>query len=170
MCLWLNTWSHPFHSIFCFLAAWEAVLPRYLPNFPSSFSLSSPTSLQITVSLAQGYEQTSSSPKPRFKSYAYTQAAYVATSDSTRSPFPSQVCSHLLSLLHTREILPKWSNLTLACMRSSVLFSLPQIRSIVPAVIRFPHIICCIELYLSLINTDSSLRGSSHNSNFICLI
>lgn len=64
-------------------------------------------SQQITVSLAQGYEQTSSSPKPRFKSYAYTQAAYVATSDSTRSPFPSQVCSHLLSLLHTREILPK---------------------------------------------------------------
>ncbi|XP_036030300.1 dystrophin isoform X3 [Onychomys torridus] len=47
-------------------------------------------SQQITVSLAQGYEQTSSSPKPRFKSYAYTQAAYVATSDSTRSPFPSQ--------------------------------------------------------------------------------
>ncbi|KAL6041786.1 hypothetical protein STEG23_012291 [Scotinomys teguina] len=46
-------------------------------------------SQQITVSLAQGYEQTSS-PKPRFKSYAYTQAAYVATSDSTRSPFPSQ--------------------------------------------------------------------------------
>ncbi|XP_075813326.1 dystrophin isoform X1 [Microtus pennsylvanicus] len=47
-------------------------------------------SQEITVSLAQGYEQTSSSPKPRFKSYAYTQAAYVATSDSTRSPFPSQ--------------------------------------------------------------------------------
>ncbi|MBZ3883031.1 Dystrophin [Sciurus carolinensis] len=47
-------------------------------------------SQQITVSLAQGYERTSSSPKPRFKSYAYTQAAYVTTSDPTRSPFPSQ--------------------------------------------------------------------------------
>ncbi|KAL1766528.1 dystrophin isoform X2, partial [Sigmodon hispidus] len=47
-------------------------------------------SQQITVSLAQGYEQSSSSPKPRFKSYAYTQAAYVASSDSSRSPFPSQ--------------------------------------------------------------------------------
>uniref|UniRef100_A0A9L0SJS2 Dystrophin n=2 Tax=Equus caballus TaxID=9796 RepID=A0A9L0SJS2_HORSE len=47
-------------------------------------------SQQITVSLAQGYERTPSSPKPRFKSYAYTQAAYVATSDPTRSPFPSQ--------------------------------------------------------------------------------
>ncbi|XP_058515061.1 dystrophin isoform X1 [Ochotona princeps] len=46
-------------------------------------------SQQITVSLAQGYERTSS-PKPRFKSYAYTQAAYVSTSDPTRSPFPSQ--------------------------------------------------------------------------------
>ncbi|XP_049728818.1 dystrophin isoform X10 [Elephas maximus indicus] len=47
-------------------------------------------SQQITVSLAQGYERTSSSPKPRFKSYAYTQAAYVTTSDPTRSPFPPQ--------------------------------------------------------------------------------
>ncbi|XP_025713440.2 dystrophin isoform X2 [Callorhinus ursinus] len=47
-------------------------------------------SQQITVSLAQGYERTPSSPKPRFKSYAYTQAAYVATSDPTRSPLPSQ--------------------------------------------------------------------------------
>ncbi|KAM7044971.1 dystrophin isoform 3-T3 [Molossus nigricans] len=47
-------------------------------------------SQQITVSLAQGYERTPSSPKPRFKSYAYTQAAYVTTSDPTRSSFPSQ--------------------------------------------------------------------------------
>ncbi|XP_063098872.1 dystrophin isoform X13 [Cavia porcellus] len=47
-------------------------------------------SQQITVSLAQGYEQTTSSSKPRFKSYAYTQAAYVTTSDPTRSPFPSK--------------------------------------------------------------------------------
>ncbi|XP_062039368.1 dystrophin isoform X13 [Lepus europaeus] len=46
-------------------------------------------SQQITVSLAQGYERTSS-PKPRFKSYAYTQAAYVSTSDPIRSPFPPQ--------------------------------------------------------------------------------
>ncbi|VCW66022.1 unnamed protein product, partial [Gulo gulo] len=47
-------------------------------------------SQQITVSLAQGYERTPSSPKPRFKSYAYTQAAYVATSEPTRSLLPSQ--------------------------------------------------------------------------------
>uniref|UniRef100_A0A671DRC2 Dystrophin n=1 Tax=Rhinolophus ferrumequinum TaxID=59479 RepID=A0A671DRC2_RHIFE len=47
-------------------------------------------SQQITVSLAQGYERTPSSPKQRFKSYAYAQAAYVTTSDPTRSPFPSQ--------------------------------------------------------------------------------
>ncbi|CAD7681913.1 unnamed protein product [Nyctereutes procyonoides] len=47
-------------------------------------------SQQITVSLAQGYERAPSSPKPRFKSYAYTQAAYVTTSDPTRSPLPSQ--------------------------------------------------------------------------------
>lgn len=47
-------------------------------------------SQQITVSLAQGYERTPASPKPRFKSYAYTQAAYVASSDPTRSPVPSQ--------------------------------------------------------------------------------
>ncbi|XP_045154596.1 dystrophin isoform X2 [Echinops telfairi] len=47
-------------------------------------------SQQITVSLAQGYEHTSS-PKPRFKSYAYTQAAYVSTSDPTQSPFPPQL-------------------------------------------------------------------------------
>ncbi|XP_006881922.1 PREDICTED: dystrophin-like [Elephantulus edwardii] len=47
-------------------------------------------SQQITVSLAQGYERTSSSPKPRFKSYAYTQAAYVTSSDPTRSPFPPE--------------------------------------------------------------------------------
>ncbi|XP_073918839.1 dystrophin isoform X10 [Castor canadensis] len=47
-------------------------------------------SQQITVSLAQGYERTSFSPKPRFKSYAYTQAAYVSSSDLSRSPFPLQ--------------------------------------------------------------------------------
>ncbi|XP_060232779.1 dystrophin isoform X6 [Meriones unguiculatus] len=47
-------------------------------------------SQQITVSLAQGYEPTSSSPKPQFKSYAFTQAAYVSASDSTQSPLPSQ--------------------------------------------------------------------------------
>ena len=63
------------------------------------------TLLQITVSLAQGYERTPSSPQPRFKSYAYTQAAYVSTSDPTRSPFPSQVCQHLLSVLQTKELL-----------------------------------------------------------------
>ncbi|XP_060038717.1 dystrophin isoform X3 [Erinaceus europaeus] len=48
-------------------------------------------SQQITVSLAQGYERAPSSPKTHFKSYAYTQAAYVSTSDSARSAFPAQL-------------------------------------------------------------------------------
>lgn len=123
MCLKLNAWSHPFCLMFCFLEAWKAVLSNYLTPFPSSCSFSSPISLQITVSLAQGYEQTSSSPKPRFKSYAYTQAAYVATSDSTRSPFPSQVCQHLFSLLQTREIFPRGSNLSFAVWSPQCIFS-----------------------------------------------
>lgn len=68
--------------------------------------------VQITVSLAQGYERTPSSPKPRFKSYAYTQAAYVTTSDAPRSPFPSLV-SNLYSLFYKHKNffaphLPTW--------------------------------------------------------------
>uniref|UniRef100_A0A8C5LYH3 Calponin-homology (CH) domain-containing protein n=1 Tax=Leptobrachium leishanense TaxID=445787 RepID=A0A8C5LYH3_9ANUR len=48
-------------------------------------------SQQITVSLAQGRVHTPSPPpKPRFKSYAYTQAAYVMYPDQKRRHFPPQ--------------------------------------------------------------------------------
>nr|XP_005995015.2 PREDICTED: dystrophin isoform X4 [Latimeria chalumnae] len=48
-------------------------------------------SQQITVSVAQGHVRSPSpSPKPRFKSYAYTQAAYVMSPDQKRRHFPPQ--------------------------------------------------------------------------------
>ncbi|EMP32683.1 Dystrophin [Chelonia mydas] len=45
---------------------------------------------QITVSVAQGHVHTPSPPKPRFKSYAYTQAAYVMSPDQKGRQFPPQ--------------------------------------------------------------------------------
>ncbi|XP_053563574.1 dystrophin isoform X5 [Bombina bombina] len=47
---------------------------------------------QITVNVAQGSVHSPSPPpsKPRFKSYAYTQAAYVMYPDQKRRPFPPQ--------------------------------------------------------------------------------
>ncbi|XP_069495183.1 dystrophin isoform X3 [Ambystoma mexicanum] len=46
---------------------------------------------QITLSVAQGHVRTPSPPsKPRFKSYAYTQAAYVLSPDQKQRPFPPQ--------------------------------------------------------------------------------
>ncbi|XP_048719602.2 dystrophin isoform X6 [Caretta caretta] len=45
---------------------------------------------QITVSVAQGHVHTPSPPKPRFKSYAYTQAAYVLSPDQKGRQFPPQ--------------------------------------------------------------------------------
>ncbi|XP_066434053.1 dystrophin isoform X1 [Eleutherodactylus coqui] len=48
-------------------------------------------SQQITVNVAQGRVHTPSPPpKPRFKSYAYTQAAYVMYSDQKGRQFPPQ--------------------------------------------------------------------------------
>ncbi|XP_075121172.1 dystrophin isoform X11 [Leptodactylus fuscus] len=48
-------------------------------------------SQQITVNVAQGRVHTPSPPpKPRFKSYAYTQAAYVMYPDQKGRQFPSQ--------------------------------------------------------------------------------
>ncbi|MGH0119574.1 UNVERIFIED_CONTAM: hypothetical protein FKN15_032399 [Acipenser sinensis] len=48
-------------------------------------------SQQITVSVAQGHVRTPSpSLKPRYKSYAYTQAAYVMSSDQKRRHFSPQ--------------------------------------------------------------------------------
>uniref|UniRef100_A0A7N6AHN4 Dystrophin n=1 Tax=Anabas testudineus TaxID=64144 RepID=A0A7N6AHN4_ANATE len=44
-------------------------------------------SQQITVSVAQGQVR-SPSPQPRYKSYAYTQAAYVKSPEQKRSPLP----------------------------------------------------------------------------------
>ncbi|KAG8137241.1 hypothetical protein E2320_004495, partial [Naja naja] len=46
-------------------------------------------SQQIKVSVAQGHVRTPS-PKPRFKSYAYTQTAYVMSSDQKGMMFPPQ--------------------------------------------------------------------------------
>lgn len=99
-----------FTSLFPFNVCFSSVL-KSIPSRVTLLMMSPPPlcplpsnpTLQITVSLAQGYERTPSSPKPRFKSYAYTQAAYVTTSDPTRSPLPSQVCQHLLSVLQTKE-------------------------------------------------------------------
>uniref|UniRef100_A0A8D0H0Q5 Calponin-homology (CH) domain-containing protein n=1 Tax=Sphenodon punctatus TaxID=8508 RepID=A0A8D0H0Q5_SPHPU len=48
-------------------------------------------SQKITVSVAQGHVHIPSPPpKPRFKSYAYTQAAYVMSPDQKRRQFPPQ--------------------------------------------------------------------------------
>uniref|UniRef100_A0A8D2LK03 Dystrophin n=1 Tax=Varanus komodoensis TaxID=61221 RepID=A0A8D2LK03_VARKO len=48
-------------------------------------------SQQIKVSVAQGHVRTPSPPpKPRFKSYAYTQAAYVMSPDPKGKMFPTQ--------------------------------------------------------------------------------
>ena len=104
MCLGLHFSAHCFPLVFVFLVCRKAV-PFRVTYVVSSSSLSFPNPLQISVSLAQGCERASSSPQPRFRSYAYTQAAYVSTSDPTRSPFPPQVCQHLLSVLPTKELL-----------------------------------------------------------------
>uniref|UniRef100_A0A8D0L743 Calponin-homology (CH) domain-containing protein n=1 Tax=Sphenodon punctatus TaxID=8508 RepID=A0A8D0L743_SPHPU len=49
-------------------------------------------SQKITVSVAQGHVHIPSPPpKPRFKSYAYTQAAYVMSPDQKRRQFPPQL-------------------------------------------------------------------------------
>uniref|UniRef100_A0A8D0EDL3 Calponin-homology (CH) domain-containing protein n=1 Tax=Salvator merianae TaxID=96440 RepID=A0A8D0EDL3_SALMN len=49
-------------------------------------------SQKIQVSVAQGHVRTPSPPsKPRFKSYAYTQAAYVMSPDQKRRMFPPQL-------------------------------------------------------------------------------
>ncbi|KAM9766235.1 dystrophin-like isoform 2-T2 [Menidia menidia] len=49
-------------------------------------------SQQITVSVAQGRVQ-SPSPQPRYKSYAYTQAAYVTSPEQKRRRYTDQVLS-----------------------------------------------------------------------------
>uniref|UniRef100_A0A8C0IGH3 Dystrophin n=1 Tax=Bubo bubo TaxID=30461 RepID=A0A8C0IGH3_BUBBB len=53
-------------------------------------------SQEITVSVPQG---PSPSPKPRFKSYAYTQAVYVTPPDQKRRQVPPQVCQYCSALL-----------------------------------------------------------------------
>lgn len=60
-----------------------------LPTLSLSYSISSSLS-QITVSVAQGRVQ-SPSPQPRYKSYAYTQAAYVKSPEQKRRRFTDQV-------------------------------------------------------------------------------
>lgn len=63
--------------------------------FANSFYLSvlsflSVFASQITVSVAQGHVR-SPSPQPRYKSYAYTQAAYVKSPEQKRRRFTEQV-------------------------------------------------------------------------------
>lgn len=57
---------------------------------PSFSVLSCPSLSQITVSVAQGRVR-SPSPQPRYKSYAYTQAAYVKSPEQKRRRFTDQV-------------------------------------------------------------------------------
>lgn len=62
----------------------QLFLPLYL-SYILLISLS-----QITVSVAQGRVR-SPSPQPRYKSYAYTQAAYVKSPEQKRRRFTDQV-------------------------------------------------------------------------------
>lgn len=63
------------------------------PFFAISLSVLYPLHLllsQITLNVAQGRVQ-SPSPQPRYKSYAYTQAAYVKSPEQKRRHFTDQV-------------------------------------------------------------------------------
>lgn len=60
----------------------------FLPVHPSCLFFISLS--QITVSVAQGRVR-SPSPQPRYKSYAYTQAAYVKSPEQKRRRFTDQV-------------------------------------------------------------------------------
>uniref|UniRef100_A0A3Q2ECP2 Calponin-homology (CH) domain-containing protein n=1 Tax=Cyprinodon variegatus TaxID=28743 RepID=A0A3Q2ECP2_CYPVA len=64
-------------------------------------------SQQITLSVAQGRVR-SPSPQPRYKSYAYTQAAYVKSPEQKRRRFTEQVLTWLLSAedsLHAQPVI-----------------------------------------------------------------
>uniref|UniRef100_A0A673BMN8 Dystrophin n=1 Tax=Sphaeramia orbicularis TaxID=375764 RepID=A0A673BMN8_9TELE len=68
-------------------------------------------SQQITVSVAQGRVRTPS-PQPRYKSYAYTQAAYVKSPEQKRRRFTDQVrvsqrsvCTSMWCFMHNRVFL-----------------------------------------------------------------
>lgn len=76
-------------ALFCFFCFCTcSFFPSFLAN---SFSvLYTPHLSQITVSVAQGRVQ-SPSPQPRYKSYAYTQAAYVKSPEQKRRRFTEQV-------------------------------------------------------------------------------
>ncbi|XP_077199081.1 dystrophin isoform X13 [Paroedura picta] len=60
---------------------------------------------QIKVSVAQGHVHTPSPPKPRFKSYAYTQAAYVMSPDQKGRMFlPQHLETHEQKLYGTSPV------------------------------------------------------------------
>lgn len=67
---------------------------------PSALFLSQLCRSQITVSVAQGRVR-SPSPQPRYKSYAYTQAAYVTSPEQKRRRFTEQVRVSTALTVHT---------------------------------------------------------------------
>ncbi|OCT92415.1 hypothetical protein XELAEV_18015475mg [Xenopus laevis] len=90
-------------SILMYITSLFQALPQHvsieslqeLDTLPRHMSYSMPflvyISSQITVSVAEGRVHTPSPPpKPRFKSYAYTQSAYVMYSDQKSRPFPQE--------------------------------------------------------------------------------
>lgn len=83
---------YPFHSSRTTLINCVLVLLLW-PFFAVSLSVLYPLHLllsQITLNVAQGRVQ-SPSPQPRYKSYAYTQAAYVKSPEQKRRRFTDQV-------------------------------------------------------------------------------
>lgn len=74
----------------CVLHSFASLILPLLPLLSSFSVLFSPSLSQITVSVAQGRVR-SPSPQPRYKSYAYTQAAYVKSPEQKRRRFTDQV-------------------------------------------------------------------------------
>lgn len=75
------------------LSSLFVLVPFLRPFSAVSLSVLYPLHLllsQITVNVAQGRVQ-SPSPQPRYKSYAYTQAAYVKSPEQKRRRFTDQV-------------------------------------------------------------------------------
>lgn len=92
---WLLTFSPEIYYISSIL------LPTFIHVCLLFFLISSP---QIKVSVAQGHVHTPS-PKPRFKSYVYTQTAYVMSSDQKGRMFPPQVCQYYFFVVNNTLLL-----------------------------------------------------------------
>lgn len=70
------------------LGVWILLLPSLFSSHLCPLPL--PVLSQITLNVAQGQVR-SPSPQPRYKSYAYTQAAYVQSPEQKRRRFTDQV-------------------------------------------------------------------------------